>query len=112
MTAARAWIFEVAPEKLPSILRHGDVAAVPVRQLPVGERKILWDELCGCPVIDADYLIADQAVEIHGRIYAKCIQLVHSKGQHADVAGVTSHWYRIQVGLRAETHWFSRPTTD
>lgn len=112
VTEARAWIFEVSPAKLDSILRHGDVAAVPVKHPPVGERRVLWTELCGCQVVDAHYLIAEEAIEVHDRTYARGVLLTHSKQQHADVAGEIDKWYRIQVGLRASFHAFSRPTSD
>ena len=110
VTAARAWIFSVPLNKLPQVLRHGDVAAVPVRALPRGERHVVANTPAGTQVIDAHVLQADELLEIGGNLYARNPLLQHLKGQHADVGG--TGWHRIQVGLRAATWRFARPTAD
>jgi len=110
VTAARAWIFDVPTDKLSRVLRHGDVAAIPVRALPRGERRVIAEASAGTRVIDSHVLQAEEIVEIGGRVYARNPLLQHLRGQHADVNG--TGWYRIQVGLRAD-HWkFARPTAD
>ena len=110
VTAARAWIFAVPPAKLSQVLRHGDVAAVPVRTLPRGERRVISDEAAGMRIIDSHVLQADELLEIGSNLYARNPLLQHLTGQHADVTG--SGWFRIQVGLRAATWQFTRPTAD
>lgn len=110
VTAARAWIFAVAPDNLGRVLRHGDVVAVPVRALPRGERQVLAALPAGMRVIDNHALEADELVRIGSNLYARNPLLHHLNGQHADVTGLG--WHRIQVGLRA-VHWeFARPTAD
>jgi hypothetical protein len=110
VTAARAWIFGVTADKLRRVLRHGDVAAIPVRALPRGERHVIADASAGTRVIDSHVLQAEEIVEIGGKVYARNPLLQHLRGQHADVSGMG--WHRIQVGLRAD-HWkFARPTAD
>jgi hypothetical protein len=110
VTAARAWIFAVPAGKLPLVLRHGDVAAVPVRALPPGERRVISDAPAGTRIIDSHVLQANEIVKIGGTLYARDPLLQHLRGQHADVSG--TGWHRIQVGLRA-SHWhFARPTAD
>ena len=110
VTAARAWIFNVPANKLNRVLRHGDVAAIPVRVLPHGERRVIADALAGTRVIDSHVLQAKEIVQIGSNLYACDPLLQHLKGQHADVSG--AGWYRIQVGSRAD-HWqFARPTAD
>ncbi len=108
--AARAWIFEVPIEKLPRVLRHGDVAAVPVRSLPSGERKFVEDSPEGVSVVDSHVLHAAEIVQVRERLYARDPLLRHLKGQHADVTG--KGWHRIQVGLRADYWKFAAPTAD
>ena len=109
VTAARAWIFDVPIKKLRDILRHGDVAAVPVRSVPSGERLPL-DTTGGLAVIDSHILTAPEAVRIGQRLYARNPVLRHSKDQHPDVSAVG--WHRIQVGHRADFWRFARPTAD
>ena len=108
--AAQAWIFEVAVDKLPNILRHGDVAAIPVRSLPCGERVQLEDIPEGVIVIDSHVLHATEIVRIGQRLFARNPLLHHLKGQHANVSG--QGWHRIQVGLRASYWKFAKPTAD
>ena len=110
VTAARAWIFAVSADKLPRVLRHGDVAAIPVRALPRGERHVVADASAGTQIIDNHVLQADELLEIGGNLYARNPLLQHLTGQHADVRG--TGWHRIQVGLRAATWQFARPTAD
>ena len=98
VTAARAWIFDVSADKLPYVLRHGDVAAIPVRALPRGERRVIAEASAGTRVIDSHVLQAEEIVDIGGNLYARNPLLQHLRGQHADVSG--AGWYRIQVGLR------------
>lgn len=108
--AARAWIFQVSPDKLDRVLRHGDVALVPVARVPVGDRVVVSDAPAGVQVIDAHVLMATEIITVSGRTYARDPLLQHLKGQHADVRG--DGWYRVQVGVRADTWSFSRPTAD
>ncbi len=110
VTAARAWIFAVPADKLGRVLRHGDVAAIPVRALPRGERRVISDAPAGTRVIDSHVLQAEEIIEIGNSCYARNPLLQHLKAQHRDVSG--TGWYRIQIGLRA-AHWqFARPTAD
>ena len=71
VTAARAWIFAVSPDKLPQVLRHGDVAAVPVRGLPRGERRVISHAPAGVRIIDSHVLQADELLEIGSNLYAQ-----------------------------------------
>lgn len=108
--AARAWIFEVPIAKLSTILRHGDVAAIPVRSLPRGERVPLEDMVEGVQVVDSHVLHGTEIVRVGQRLYARNPLLRHTKGQHANVSG--EGWYRVQVGLRADYWRFASPTAD
>lgn len=107
VTAARAWLFEVPEARLPSVIRHGDVALVPVARPPAGDRTDLGTTVS---VVDSHVLMAEEIAEVRGRLYARRPLLQHLKGQHADVSG--RGWHRIQVGLRAAVHPFARPTAD
>lgn len=108
--AALAWIWEIPPAKLASIVRHGDTALIPVRALPAGERTEVEGGLSGTQIIDAHILMADEMIVINDRLYARNPMLQHIKGQHADVRG--TGWHRVQVGLRADFWRFARPTAD
>lgn len=108
--AVRAWIFDVPLEKLPTICRHGDVAAIPVRSLPKGERVAVENTPDGVQLVDSHILHGDEIVRIGQRLYARNPLLCHVKGQHADVVG--EGWHRIQIGLRADYWQFAKPTVD
>lgn len=107
ITAARAWVFEVDRSRLTDIIRHGDVALVPGKRLPVGEQT---EQPLPVNVLDAHVLRADRAVRIGDRLYALNPQLHHEKNQHADVSGIG--WYRVQVGLRASFWKFAGEIND
>lgn len=110
VTAARAWIFEVPAAKLATILRHGDVAAIPVKKLPAGERQVIAGSPAGTRLIDSHVLQAEELIEINDRLYARDPLIQHLRGQHADVRA--EGWHRIQIGLRADFWKFARPTAD
>lgn len=107
VTAARAWVLQVDRNKLASIVRHGDVALVPVRRLPAGEQAVLESPVA---VVDSHVLAAGSIVRISDKLYARDPRLTHSKGQHADVSA--AGWHRVQVGMRAAYWTFATPTSD
>ena len=111
VTAARAWIWDVPAARLGQIIRHGDVALIPVSRLPGGvAAKPIADGPAGVRLIDSHVLQAEQMVEVGGRLYARDPYLQHLKGQHDDVRAIG--WSRVQIGPRADPWHFARPTAD
>jgi len=110
VTLARAWVFGVTPDVLPSIIRQGDVALIPVARLPGGRREPVAGSPDGVQVIDRHVLQAPEAWRYGNRLYARDPFLQHLGQQHADVWG--DGWYRVQVGLRTTPRPFARMVGD
>jgi hypothetical protein len=109
-------IWGTTPSVLPHIVRQGDVAVIP-------ERGITYKDVERLPAME---FTIDSATDSHvftpGALYsrgstfyvAESIQIRHVKGQHPFVAARLnpSKLYRVQVGNRARTWGFARPTAD
>lgn len=89
------------------MLRHGDLALIPMKSRPAGSkgqlRKVALLE-------ESHELKATQIANVEGRIYAKNPSLHHLPGTHSDVNA--TGWYRIVVGKRASFWKFAAPTID
>jgi hypothetical protein len=104
------WIFQVTSNQAGVILRQGDVALVPAKGSCPSNGEVISDHRAGLQVADSHVLEADQIVKAGDRIYAKNPRLRHLKRQHRQVSG--SGWFRVQLGRRAHSWSFARPTTD
>ena len=116
VTTALCRIWNVTPSILPKIVRQGDVAVIP-------ERGVTFKDVEPLPAME---FTVDSATASHiftpGAIYAKgttfyvagSIQIRHEKGQHPFVSAALDprKLYRVQVGIRASTWGFARPTAD
>lgn len=107
---ALARIWDCDPRDVGDVRRNGDVAFVPVRDLP------------DLPEVDGSITLADShvvsgtlriewqphrvTVYVRGRA-----RLSHTKRQHP-TAKVTGGWWRVQVGVRSPVWGFSTPTAD
>lgn len=103
--ACQNWIFG---GDYAAMLRHGDLAMIPMMSRPAGTkgqlRKVAVLE-------DSHRLEAAQIATVDGRIYAKSPRLRHLPGVHPDVEAPDG-WYRIVVGKRAKFWEFAVPTID
>jgi hypothetical protein len=101
---ALQWIW--CTDRYRDIIRHGDVALLPVKAVPkiapIDENTIM--------VIDSHQLAADEIRRKNGVIYAKNPRLHHLKNQHPDVK--TTEWARVIVGRRDSAWDFSPATVD
>lgn len=104
--AAMAWIFEIKPEQLGAIKRQGDVALVPMKRAPRGE-KVEAGEII---LADSHRLTADEIRRDGERVYALNPHLTHLRNQHADVSG--SGWFRVAVGRTGRAWDFSPRSVD
>ena len=116
VTTALCRIWDVTPSVLPRIIRHGDVAVIPERGLTFKDLELL-------PAME---FIADSKHSSHifipGALYARgdqfyvagSVDIRHAKGQHPPVSVklAPDTLYRVQVGHRASTWGFARPTAD
>lgn len=101
---AVAWIFEIKPDVLTSIVRQGDVALVPTR--PRGQAI----DTTEATLADTHVLSAAELRQDGERLYARNPVMHHSRGQHASVAA--SGWYRVAVGRTARAWDFSPRSID
>lgn len=100
------WIFSADYRK---ILRHGDIAAVPVSK-PQGE-EISTNEMIISPEDGSgSHLLKCNKVKVNGNVYALNPHLSHLPGTHPDVAA--KGWYKIVIGRRTDFYSFAAPTID
>lgn len=103
---AKIWGVKIA--QLPEVIRQGDLAFIPVRNIPEGAQQhpentmVLRDS----HVLKGDIWIAGE--EVYTRRGAS---LKHTKGEHG-VIKAKEGLYRVALGHRAETWGFSAPTAD
>ena len=103
--AAEAWIFHIAPAKLPAIIRHGDVALIPARGVKAEPRAETCATLAETHVLEADTIL-----ERDGRTFAVNPRLSHTRGQHADVSA--RGLYEVVIGRTARAWDFSPRSAD
>jgi len=102
--AVQNWIFG---GDYANMLRHGDLALVPMKSRPAGSKG----QLRKVAVLEESHeLKAAQIAIVDNRIYAKNPQLHHLPGTHSDVNA--KGWYRIMIGNRAKFWKFAAPTID
>lgn len=99
--AVQNWIFDGDYEHM---IRHGDLALVPVKSAPapLADRTEM--------VLEGSHQLTAQSIRLNGHIYAKNPTLVHIPGTHPTVSG--EGWFRVQVGNRAAFWKFAVPTVD
>lgn len=116
VTTALCRIWDVTPSVLPKIIRQGDVALIP-------ERGITYNDVVpfDVPIFAVEshviraahvYVAKDPA---DSRVFvAESVSITHEKEQHPSVACALakSKLYRVQLGIRARTWGFARPTAD
>lgn len=99
--AVQNWIFD---GDYANMIRHGDLALVPVKSAPapLTDRTEM--------VLENSHQLTAQAIRLNGHLYAKNPTLVHLPGTHPTVSG--QGWFRVQVGNRAAFWKFAVPTVD
>lgn len=102
--AVQNWIFG---GDYANMLRHGDLALIPLKARPAGSKG----QLRRVAILEESHeLHATQIAMIEDRIYAKNPALHHLPGTHGDVSA--KGWYRIMIGNRAKFWKFAAPTID
>ncbi len=99
-------IFGVPVDRLGQIIRQGDIALVPVRSLPSGDRRVEMSEsevlLRGSHRVLLD---GETCKDHHGNIYIDgMVEIVHEKQEHRPVAAEGK--FRIVRGARGVTPWW------
>lgn len=102
--AVQNWIFG---GDYSAMLRHGDLALLPLRARPAGSKGQLRKHAV---LEESHELSATQIAIVENRIYAKNPMLHHMPGTHPDVSA--RGWFRIMIGARAKFWGFSAPTID
>lgn len=103
---ALAYIWDIAPCDVDDVRRNGDVAFIPVREIPASMT----------PVPSPQYLadshrVTGELFEADGKLYARPgSSISHVKGQHAAVR--TAEFARVAVGRRHQKYYFAQPTAD
>lgn len=100
--ACQDWMFGGDYSRM---LRHGDLALVPLSKRPAAE------------IVAADRMVLEDSHEItasqfrqNGHLYVQHPTLTHIPGTHPPVTG--SGWFRVVVGARADFWRFAAPTKD
>lgn len=102
--AVQNWIFGGDYE---SLVRHGDLALIPMKSRPAGTKG----QLRKVALLESSHrLEAAQIANVDGRIYAKNPTLIHLPGTHPTVEA--SGWNRVVIGRRADFWKFAAPTVD
>jgi hypothetical protein len=108
--SAQAWIWGIDENKLPDVLRNGDVALIPAKApktnvdiFSAGEYRVDDD-------VASDHHVITDEIRANGAIYALNPMLYHRKGQHPAARG--EGWFKVVVGRRADFWDFARPTVD
>jgi hypothetical protein len=102
-------IWRTTPSVLPKIIRHGDVALIPVRgKMALPEEEAVHTFALNSHIIHAEHLyVVGCEAYVTGHI-----ELQHEKNQHASVNVMLACPHRVQLGVRARTWGFARPTSD
>lgn len=100
--ACQNWIFGGDYSRM---IRHGDLALVPLTKRPAAE------------VVATDRMVLEDSHEVNGtqfrqngHLYVQNPTLVHMPGTHPTVSG--QGWFRVVVGARADFWRFATPTKD
>lgn len=101
---ALKWIWGTS--KFCDIIRHGDVALLPVKRVPIDAVK--QDVL----VLDVEksHTLLSNDIRISGKVYAYNATLTHKKNQHGDVK--CNGWAQVLVGRRERPWDFAKQTID
>ncbi len=99
-------IFGVPVDRLGQIIRQGDIALVPVRSLPSGDRRVDMQEsevlLRGSHRVLLD---GETCKDQHGNIYINgLVEIVHEKNEHRPIAAEGK--FRIVRGVHGVTPWW------
>lgn len=103
----QSWIFGADYE---SVIRHGDVALVPMSRTPNGEDLELHRIDLQPEDGSASHAIVADAFRQNGSLYALNPHLHHLPGTHPDVDG--NGWCKVMIGTRAAFYDFAAPTID
>ena len=107
-------IWQCTPSQLAKIIRQGDVALIPERALTF--RDVEEFTVPEFAVGDSHIVTAERVYVGRDGVYVagSRAQIRHTKQQHPHVAATLSpsKLYRVQLGIRAETWGFARPTFD
>lgn len=105
--AVQSWIFGAEYKR---IIRHGDVALIPLNRQPKGETIPSTKTVLQPEDGTASHLLKADEIRLNGNLYAYNPYLHHEPGTHPDVQA--DGWYKIVVGRRANFYDFAAPTID
>lgn len=108
-------IWQTTPSVLDKIVRQGDVALIPERSINYGDVEEF--QVSEFAVGDSHLVHAERVyIGKDGKdVYVTgAVQVRHLKDQHPQIATKlpVSKLYRVQLGVRAKTWGFARPTAD
>lgn len=109
-------IWQTTPSVLDKIVRHGDVALIPERSVTYSDVEPF--DFAGEFAVGDTHIVRAERVYLHktdATVYVNgAVQMRHEKHQHPDIATTLplSKLYRVQLGIRAQTWGFARPTAD
>ena len=110
LALSRIWDCRVV--HLDDIVRNGDVAFVPVPNLPEGAQLVAANSIS---IRDSHHVqgLADGKIYSSGKQYYVVgrAKIEHTKHQHSTVRVKNGVW-RVQAGLKARTWGFTAPTVD
>lgn len=99
--AVQSWIFNCDYTK---VIRHGDIALVPVKKVPTGQVE-------PTPyIIESSHRLISKMVISNGSLFALNPELSHISGVHPPVKA--DGWFKIVVGKRSDYWRFAAPTID
>jgi hypothetical protein len=109
IVAAQTWIFGCDYRK---VIRHGDVALVPLSRKPIDGLEVNTVKMILQPDggTASHHLTADKIIVKGDTIYALNPYMRHEPGVHPDVDG--EGWFKISIGKRGRFHDFAAPTID
>ena len=112
VTLALCRIWACREQDLDDIVRNGDVAFVPIPELPTGAELV---ESNNITIRDSHHVrgLRDGKIyQANGKYYiVGSAKIEHAKRQHKTVKTKEGVW-RIQAGLRSRTWGFTAPTAD
>ena len=107
LVAVQSWIFGTDYR---TVIRHGDVALVPLSRKPQGESVMNPDIVLQPEDGSASHRLTAAELRVNGNLYANNPHLVHEPGVHPDVSGIG--WFKVVIGKRANFYDFAAPTID
>lgn len=110
-------IWDCKPSELPNLIRQGDIALLPVAEVPAAAtaKTGVTPDSDGVmmTIRDSHRLRAAEILECRGRIFCRGLKtLTHTKRQHKHIRGRKNQVYRVLIGRRDTAWHFTAPTAD